>query len=808
MQNGYRFGQIEIRPAERRLLVGGQAATIGARAFDVLLALIERRDRLVSKNELLELVWPGVIVEENNLQVQISTLRKLLGAKAVTTIAGRGYRFSLQADDSAPAAAPRHNLPAPLNSFIGRAAEIAEARQLLGTVRLLTLSGAGGTGKTRLSLQLAAGLIDEFPDGVWFVELAAITDARLLPQAIASVLQVREQAGRSVLEALLTHLHERNLLLVLDNCEVLVRDCADLVRQLLQAGAQLKIMATSREHLRVAGETVYPVPALAAPDFGKDPGPAALGEFDAVRLFVDRAQSVKRAFRISEQNAAAIADICRRLDGLPLAIELAAARTLALPVEKIATRLDDRFTLLTGGDRALPHHQTLRASIDWSYDLLGEAERTLLRRMAVFAGGCSLEAAEAVAAGGELAGPEVLDVLSALVEKSLVVPEADGERYRLLETMRAYAQEKLAGSGEAIEVRNRHLGYFLSLAETARSQLNGAEQGEWMARLDADRENLLAAHTWCGAAEGKGEAGLQLVCAIKLYWFNRGLLALGYRLTIEALARAGAQARGILRCRALIIAGQLALIMGRYAEALPYLAESLAIARELGDGSRIAAALQPLGVVSMGLNDLAGARLYLQEALSLAETAGNLRDLGAALTARAQLHRIEGDLDKAEPLYRRAMNLARGLGDRESVGIGLLNLAMVSIARKKPEDAADMLIEVGAIVAETGSKLAAQSMLAVSAALASHRGDWQQAARWFGAAEAQAEHNGSHPDPGDEAFLQPLLRVARAAMGEEAFRESATAARSVATDQTLAEVRAWLACQPESHGLASPMTQI
>ncbi|HEX9391521.1 MAG TPA: tetratricopeptide repeat protein [Usitatibacteraceae bacterium] len=795
MQNGYRFGQVEVRSAERRLLIAGKAATIGARAFDVLLALIERRERLVGKNELLELVWPGVIVEENNLQVQISTLRKLLGAKAVATIAGRGYRFTLEADEGAPAPAQRHNLPAQLNSFVGRATEIAEARLLLGKARLLTLSGAGGTGKTRLSLQLAAGLLDEFPDGVWFVELAALADERLLPQAVASVLQVREQAGHSVLEAVLKYLGERRLLLVLDNCEALVRGCAELARQLLQAGPQLKILASSREHLRVAGETVYPVPALAVPDIRQSLDAAAMSAFDAVRLFVDRAQSVQPAFRLSTQNAGAVAAICHRLDGLPLAIELAAARVLALPVEKIAARLDDRFHLLTGGDRALPHHQTLRASIDWSHDLLSEAERGLLRRLAVFAGGWTLEAAEAVGADGAADAHAVLDVLTALIEKSLVAPDADGERYRLLETVRAYAQEKLAGSGEAADVRNRHLAYCLALAETARPHLNGAAQGEWMARLDADHENLLAAHAWCESAPTGADSGLKLVFASKLYWFNRGLLALGHRLTVEALARRGAEAHSLLRCRVLLIAGQLDVVRGRYAEALVYLEESLAIARELGDQARIAAVLQPLGVASMGRGDLPAARDYLREALLLAESVGDPRDLGAAMTALAQLHRIEGALDLAQPLYERAVGLARQVDDRESVGIGLLNLAMVAITRHQHTEAATMLTEVVTIIAETGSKLATQSLLEVSAGLASQRADWTHAARWFGAAEAQAARSGSHPDPGDKAFLLPLVTLARASMGDATFAAAATGGSVIPAEQALAEAGAWLARQ-------------
>ena len=815
MAQSYRFGHVDVRPAERRLLIDGNAATIGARAFDVLITLIENRERMVSKNELLERVWPGVIVEENNLQVQISTLRKLLGATSVATIAGRGYRFALVSDadgdgesnasaraDVPDAAAPtRDNLPAPLNRFIGREREIAEVRELLVSNRLVTLTGVGGTGKTRLSLQVAALMRNDFPAGVWFVELAALTDPQLVPQAVALVLDVREKAGRPVVEALVNHVRDRRLLLVLDNCEALLQGCADLARALLQAGSHLTILTSSRERLRLAGEVVYAVRALATPGAHPADSAVSLAQFDAVRLFVDRAKSAQPAFRLSEKNAAAVAEICNRLDGLPLAIELAAARLLALSAEKIAARLNDRFRLLGGGaPSAIAHHETLRASIDWSYDLLSEAERTLLRRLSVFAGGWTIDAAEAI--GADQSG-ELVDNLSALVEKSLVALDADGERYRLLETVRAFVLEKLAASGEAAAVRNRHLTFYLALVEQVRSNLYGAAQGSWLTRLDAERENLLAAHTWCETAVEAAESGLQLVCAIKFYWLNRGLLGLGRQITVEALGRSGAQNPTLLRCRALIIAGQLDVFMGHYAEAPRFLEESLLIARELGDQARIASVLMSLGVAAMGRADLPAAHYYLQEALALALSLGNPRDLCAALTAVAQLHRVEGNLDLAEPLYQQAITLARELDDRESVAIGLLNLAMVSIAHRNVSEALTMLQEVAAIIVETGSKPAAQSLLEVSAGLAGELGDWPLTARWFGAAEAQAAQTGLHRDPGDAAFLLPLVTRARTAIDASGFAVAEAAGRALSCEQAVAEAAAWLALRKAGSALAA-----
>src|SRR5258708_38149140 len=379
-----------MRPAERQLLVEGRPAALGARAFDVLMALIDHRDRVVTKDELFDLVWPGLVVEENNLHVQVSTLRKILGARSVATVPGRGFRFTLPieaAEAAAVASPPRNdNLPAQLNAFIGRESELSELKEILAASRMVTLTSVGGTGKTRLSLQLAAEVAGEHPHGVWFVELAALAGEWRVPQAVAFALGVKEEAGRPVLEALVKHVQDRHLLLILDNCEHLLHACAELAKQVLKAGPKVKVLASSREHLRIAGEKTYPVPALAAPDSRKVSQVEALAKYDAVRLFVERATAVQADFALTPRNAVAVADICHRLDGIPLAIELAAARMRTLSAEKIADRLDQCFRLLTDGDAtALPRQRTLRASIDWSHDLPFAAERALLRRLAVFA---------------------------------------------------------------------------------------------------------------------------------------------------------------------------------------------------------------------------------------------------------------------------------------------------------------------------------------------------------------------------------------------------------------------------------------
>ena len=782
MATTYRFGDVEVRPAERQLLVQGRPAAMGARAFDLLLALIDHRDRVVSKNELLDLVWPGLVVEENNLQVQVSTLRKILGPQSVATIPGRGYRFTLVPDgtDSAPSCPlPRtHNLPAPLNSFIGRETELGEIRGLLAGARLVTLTSVGGTGKTRLSLRVAEEMLDEFPDGAWFVELAPVADERRVPQAIASAVGVTEEAGRPVAEALVKWAKDRRLLLILDNCEHLLHACADIAKRLLTAGAGVKILASSREPLHVAGEVVYQVPALATQQ--------------AIRLFVDRASAANTNFEATDENARTVGEICRRLDGIPLAIELAAARVRALSVEKIAARLDDCFRLLTGGDQtALLRQQTLRASIDWSYDLLSTPERILLRRLAVFAGGWSLEAAEAVAGGGEVEqSSSVLELLTNLVEKSLVARDSGGERYHLLETVRQYALEQLTESGELAEMRNRHLRYCLDLATKARPELVGPQQAAWLARLDHERENLLAAHAWCDRAENGDEIGLQLVSTIKYYWLSRGLLGLAYGIMVEALARAPARSRS--RCRALFDTGQVGYFMGVYADARAHLEEAIAIGRELGDKLVTGSALQPLGMACLAQGDLKAAHEHLEEALVRARELEDPRNIAAAVNAMAQLHRVEGDLDAAEPLYEHVLDLARELGDRESIAIGLLNLAMTAIERKEAGRARIMLDEALAIAQSTGSRPAGQSVLEVCAGLAGLRGQWPCLAKFYGAAEALAALTGIRRDPADAAFLLPWVGKALRKMGDEAFGSAEAEGRALAYAEALGEARAWL----------------
>jgi tetratricopeptide (TPR) repeat protein len=482
------------------------------------------------------------------------------------------------------------------------------------------------------------------------------------------------------------------------------------------------------------------------------------------------------------------------LDGIPLAIELAAARARAMSVEAISTRLGDRFRLLVTGDQTvLPRQRTLRALIDWSYDLLTERERALFQCLSVFAGGWTLEAAEGIGKSTGLEEYDVIDLLTQLVEKSLVSMDADGARYRMLDTVRHYAQEKLDESGNATPAFERHFEFYLELAEKARPELAGPQQGTWLARLDVERENLLAAHARGETIAQGVDLGLRLVFALRPYWLSRGLLMLGYRVTVEALARVDRGRRDLARCRGLADAGLLCYFMARYAEAKDFLTEALAIAREIDNTPLVAGILQPLGMACLGIGDSQAARAHLDDALALARRLGNKRELAAASNALAQIDRVEGRLDAAEPLFRDVVALARELGDQGSIAVGLLNLAMVSIGRGTGAAARPMLLEVLSIGQAIGFRPALQSALEVCCGLAASEQDWTRAARLFGAAEAQATQTGLQRDPADEAFLAPLISHARLKMGDSAYAAAETAGRTVSIDEALNEARAWLA---------------
>jgi predicted ATPase/class 3 adenylate cyclase len=686
-----------------------------------------------------------------------------------------------------------NNLPQQVTSFIGRESESAEVKAMLAGNRLVTLLGVGGIGKSRLSLQVAADVLDDYPDGVWFVELAPIADEVRVPQVVATVLGVSEEAGKPLVDVLVRALRHRRLLLVLDNCEHLAAACADLVARLLQSGPHVKVLASSREPLNLRGEITYPVPAMGLPD-RSNRTTSTPTQFEAVRLFAERAAGVDPAFEITLRNADIVVDICRRLDGIPLAIELAAARVRGLSVEQISARLDDRFRLLVRGDRtALPRQQTLRALIDWSYDLLDERERALFRRLSVFAGGWTLEAAEAVCAEGDVDAGDVLDVQSQLVDKSLVVLDSERARYAFLDTVRQYAAERLTESTDGDGARSRHLAFYLQLAEKAAAELLGSGHAGALQRLDVELENILAAHGGCQGSADAVEHGYRLAYSMKHYWFMRGLLNLGHRVTVEAVSRRSRATTDIARCKTLWAAGQICSRMGRYAEAQGFLEEGLSGARGLDDRQMVAAVLNTLAWVSLGRGDRATARSHCEEALDMARRSGNKRQIASASNALAQVHRLNGDLESAAQLYEQFVLLARELHDSEGIAVGLLNLAMVAISHGFTERARALLLEVFAIAVETGSKLTVQSALEVSAGLAAASREWERAARFYGVAESQTGITGAQRDPADAAFLDPLIAQARRELGDQGFDKAKASGLALPSDEAVASARAWLA---------------
>ena len=690
-----------------------------------------------------------------------------------------------------------NNLPQQPTSFVGRERELDEVTKALTRARLLTLVGVGGIGKTRLSLQVAADILDDYADGVWFVELAPIADHHLVTHAVAKVLGVAEEPGRPLVDVIVQWATDKRLLLMLDNCEHLVGACAAFAEQLLRKTPGVKLLASSREALRITGEVVYPVPTLGVPDSDKPDADATYSRYPAVRLFEERASAVLPSFQLHARNGSTIADICRHLDGIPLAIELAAARVRAIPVETIAARLDDRFRLLSNGNRtALPRQQTLRALIDWSHDLLSSPERAAFRRLSVFTGGWTIEGSEAVCAGGGVEGRDVLELLAGLVDKSLVAVNLDSGRYRLLETIRQYGKEKLEASGEENAVRERHLDFYLAFSEAAESHQNGPDQPVWRGRLDLEQENLLSAHEFCGRSADAGAKGLRLANAMQMYWFRSGLLPTGKRVVTDALRHPGAQTRGKQRSIALSSAGLFCSFAGEYDEATGYLEESLAIARESADREQIISTLESLGFAELGRGCLEAARGHAEEALALARETGDQRKLASALNAVAQMRRAGGDVAAAEPLYSEVVALGRRLDDMELVAIGLLNLAMTYVARAAFSDARNALREIIAIARQTRSMPVGQSALEVASGLAASMGEAALALHFFGAAEANTRNTGIVRDPADDAFLKPLIHSARSSQGPDAAACAERDGREAGYEAVLGEVDAWLNRNP------------
>jgi predicted ATPase/DNA-binding CsgD family transcriptional regulator len=682
------------------------------------------------------------------------------------------------------------NLPVQVTRFVGREREIAEVGRLLATTRLLTLTGAGGCGKTRLALRIAADALPGYPDGAWLVELAAVADPALVPQTVAFAVGARELPGQTATDGLVHFLRGRTLLLLLDNCEHVVDAAARLADALLRSCPSLRVLATSREALGAAGETAWRVPSLALPPSAAGELPLdRLAEYEAIRLFVDRARAANPAFAVTAANAPAIADVCGRLDGIPLAIELAAARVRVVSAEQIAARLDDRFRLLTAGPRtAVPRQQTLRATVDWSYDLLSEPERALLRRLAVFAGGWTFEAAEAVAAGDGLQSHALLDLLAQLVDKSLVIADEQrgAARYRLLETLRQYAHERLAEAGEAERTRDRHLAHFLALAEEAEPALRGAAALAFLDRLAEELDNLRAALEW--SLRGRGDAALRLSGALAWFWWARDRHTEGRRWLARALA--ADPDRSAARMKALHGAGWLAHHQRDLDEARALLDESLAIARGSGDRWTEAFVLHVQGRVAYFAGDPAGVRALGRESLAVAEEVGDdwltawpLHLLGIAAY-------IEGDYPAARAYYERSLAIRRAVGFREGVGVLLCLLGIAAVRERDLARAHAHFREALTAVQGLLGAWGLGNILACFAGLAGVQGDPVRAVRLAGACAAVQESWQTPGIPLMEAILADELARARRALGEDAYAAAWADGRAMSLEEGVADALA------------------
>src|SRR5829696_1674075 len=611
---------------------------------------------------------------------------------------------------------PPHNLPLELSSFVGREKELTEVKRLLANNRLLTLTGSGGCGKTRLALALAGELVEGFEDGVWLVDLASLADPSLVPQAVASTLGVREQPGRSLTETLSGYLGSRKVLLVFDNCEHLIEACAKLAEALLRSCPELRILATSREALGITGEVTWFVPSLSVPDLRHLPAFESLPQYESARLFLERTAAVKPTFALTEQNAGAVAQICYRLD--------------------------DAFGLLSAGGRtAVPRHRTLHATMDWSHELLPEEERALFRCLSVFAGGLTKKAVESVCAGEDLRSDEVLELLSHLVDKSLVMMrEEKGEaRYRLLETVRQYGWEKLSESGEEGRIRERHAGYYLALAEAAEPELKGEGQVAWLERFEREHDNLRGALRWL-LERGVAEKAARLGRALWLFWWIRGHFAEGLRSMEHALSAEGGTAMpASARAIALYVEGTMACGQGEHRSAEVLLEESAALYRELGDRRGVAYALGSAAVVAITQERYERGIACSEEATDLFLEVGDKWGAAPMLGCSAVGWLNRGDHRHTRSLAERGLALCRETGDKHGTSIALFTLAGVAQAERDHERARDLFEEELSVSAELRNEADIVHCLEGIAAIAGAEGSIVRAARLWGAAEALLE---------------------------------------------------------------------
>lgn len=775
----FSFGDFELDGTRRLLLKKGTPISLNSKTLDLLLVLAENRGRVMSKDELLGTVWENQFVEENNLSVHISALRKIFGEKKdahqfIVTIPGKGYKFVAAETSPQPVVHTSKTGTRPPDAgdeIIGRAEEIAEIKSLLREKNkcLVTLTGAGGSGKTTLARTIARDCRAEFEDGVFFIELAAINRAEYVAAAIAQVFDLDKAGDVSRLDALKEFLRERSILLVLDNFEQLL-PAAPFVKELLESASNLKILVTSRAALRLKAEREKCVLPLAVPPKSSNLSALQLSGYASVELFTVRAKKTKPDFELTEVNAAVIAQICNRLDGLPLAIELAAARVKLLSPGAILERLENSLKLLTGGTRELPERQrTMRDTIRWSYDLLADDEKNVFARLAVFAGGFSVEAAEAVCEAsdsGQTPRTEVLDSLSALIDCSLLISkeQPDGNaRLSMLEVVREFALEQFQELDDSDHLRQKHTRYFLALAEKAETFLQGEAGNEWLEKLEREHDNLRAALDW--SLKNEPQTAARIAAALRFFWLNHSHLSEGLRWSSSALETTE-NSVSEARSKLLMSNGLFLKNHGDLGAARKSYEKCLAESRETNDPIHIVKANHGLAAVAVLQGDLAAAQRFLTEALALSRELGNDLQTADSLGSFGDLEMCRGDLAAARPLLDECLRLSKKLGSERILTTVYFNLGTIDYLETFYGSAAYNFAESLRIAERMGSKTMIACVLDGFAAIAATRGDCEEATRLAGAAEALREQIGCQLEPAEERFRENYLAKTRAMLDE------------------------------------------
>ena len=803
----FRFGDFELDGSAYELRRKGRRLRLAAQPMDLLLLLVEHPRALVSHEEIAKRLWkPGVFIDvDAGIHTAILRIRQALRDSAesprfVETVPGKGYRFvaavtrlpiwgggASNATPDPPAPARRDNLPYELTSFVGRRQALADVRKLVTSSRLVSLIGTGGVGKTRLAVRLASELVNQFADGVWLVDLTSLTAPNLIAQTIAVNVGVRQSADRSEREALFQFCRTRVLLLILDTCEHLLDGCAEIAETLLRSAPQLQILATSREPLRVPGEGVYRVPSLSVPDTSASLSEDALTDFEATQLFVERARASLMQFRPATCDVPAITGICRRLDGIPLAIELAAAHVAALPPAEIEARLNDRFRLLVGSRTTVSRQRTLEAAIDWSYLLLSGAERRLFARFSIFAGSCSLEAAAAVCGGDGMDVSDTGDLLATLVGKSLVVlePGPGGQhRYRLLETMRQYAYERMIESGEADRMCDRHFGFFHAQFKDALPMLNGHGQAGFLKQVQVEEQNLRAALAHGLSSPALAQEAVELAAALFLYWTKRGLFDEGRSWLERAVA---VSAPGSHRARALIGLGHMAYWQGRLTEMATHNEQALILGRAHGDEVAVAFSLFGQALFAFESGDLERAAAFAEAARDSATL------LGAPLIVLGNLALMAGDQDRALEHFDEAIHGQRQGGNAWGLAIVLSVAAGLRMSREEFAQAQTQAEEVLMLGEELEDPRTIAYGLDLFGSLLAARGHTLDAVRLWGASDGLLERVGGSLVPTIGWIRQRYLEGAREAVGADAFDAAHAAGQGLQPDEMV-----WLARQQTS----------